>query len=200
MEMNTIVVIEEDDVTQRTVGALLKFLSARIEPLEEIVPLESGSEDHVPKPLRRCELTARIRDVLRRSSPPLEKRIRFGDVEIDIEHRYIRRSGQTVKMTPVEYNLLLFFLRNVDQALTRDVILNEVWGYDCYPNTRTVDAHIVKLRRKLEPDPQVPRYLHTIHGVGYRFIMFPESALSSEDTSRSGGRIAQSRVSAPQVS
>src|SRR3954467_11903042 len=103
-------------------------------------------------------------------------------------------------MTPVEYNLLLVYLGNVDQALTRDVMVNEVWGYDCYPNTRTVDALIVKLRRKLEPDPQVPRYLHTIHGVGYRFVMFPESALSSEDTSRSRGRIAQSRVSATRVS
>jgi DNA-binding response OmpR family regulator len=198
--MNTIVVIEEDKVTQRAIDALLNFLSACIEPLEEIVPLESGSEDHVPKPFRQCELTARIRAVLRRSSPPLEKRIRFGDVEIDIEHRYIRRSGLRVKMTPVEYNLLLFFLRNVDQALTRDVILNEVWGYDCYPNTRTVDAHIVKLRRKLEPDHQVPRYLHTIHGVGYRFVMFPESAPLSEDISRAWGAVAQSRVPATQAS
>jgi DNA-binding response OmpR family regulator len=119
---------------------------------------------------------ARIRAVLRRSAPRIEERIRVGDVEIDVARRYIRRSGETVQMTPNEYNLLLFFIRNVDQALTRDVILNEVWGYECYPNTRTVDAHIVRLRSKLEPNPRVPRHLLTIHGVGYRFLMFPANA------------------------
>lgn len=232
--MNTIVVIEEDEVAREAIGALLRrenfktilasdadqglehvcvrrrlvivslplahmsgadlcrrigtlgirtpvvFLSASIDPVEEILLLELGADDYVAKPFREREFMARIRAVLRRSAPRVEKRICFGDVEIDVERRYIRRSGDTVKLTPNEYNLLLFFTRNVDQALTRDAILNEVWGYDCYPNTRTVDAHIVRLRSKLEPDPRIPRYLLTIHGVGYRFLMFPANAPPSE--------------------
>jgi DNA-binding response OmpR family regulator len=140
-----------------------------------------------------------MRAVLRLSAPCIKKRICFGDVEVDVERRYIKRSGQTVKLTPNEYNLLLFFLNNVDLALTRDFILNEVWGYDCYPNTRTVDAHIVKLRRKLEPNPRVPRYLLTIHGVGYRFLMFPANAPPSE-SDRPHGALAHSRVRADQTS
>ena len=106
--------------------------------------------------------------------------IRFGEVEIDVGRRYIRRSGETVKVTPNEYKLLLFFVRNVDQAITREMILNEVWGYDRYPVTRTVDAHILRLRNKLEPDPRAPRHLITIHGVGYRFLMSPADAPRSE--------------------
>src|SRR6185437_8272763 len=140
------------------------FFKPGVDPFEENFLLESGADDYMAKPFRECELMARIRAVLRRSGPRIEKRICFGDVEIDVERRYIRRSGETVKMTPNEYNLLLFFLRNVDQPLTRDVILNEVWGYDCYPNTRTVDTHVVRLRSKLEPDPRVPRHFLTIHG------------------------------------
>lgn len=173
------------------VRAPIVFLSAGVDPLEKILLLELGADDYVAKPFRECELIARIRAVLRRSAPRIEKRIRFGDVEIDVARRYIRRSGETVKLTPNEYNLLLFFIRNVDQALTRDVILNEVWGYDCYPNTRTVDAHIVRLRSKLEPNPRVPRYLLTIHGVGYRFLMFPANAPPSGDSTTSWPAPAQ---------
>ncbi len=97
--------------------------------------------------------------------------IRFGDVEIDPERRIIVRRGDEVSLTPCEYNLLLFFVQNADRALTRDVLLNSVWGYDQYPNTRTVDAHVSKLRNKFELLPSAPRHFRTIHGVGYRFVM-----------------------------
>jgi DNA-binding response OmpR family regulator len=167
----------------RRVGTLgvripIVFLSACLDPLEEILLLELGADDYVSKPFRECELMARIGAVLRRSGPRMEKRIRFGDVEIDVERRYIRRSGKALKMTPNEYNLLLFFIKHADRVLTRDVILNEVWGYECYPATRTVDAHVVRLRSKLEPDPRAPRYLLTIHGVGYRFLLLPAEAMA----------------------
>jgi DNA-binding response OmpR family regulator len=75
-----------------------------------------------------------------------------------------------VKLTPAEYNLLTFFLQNADRVLTRDVILNSVWGYESYPNTRTVDAHVMRLRQKLEPEPSTPSHFVTVHGVGYRFL------------------------------
>jgi DNA-binding response OmpR family regulator len=96
--------------------------------------------------------------------------LRFSDVEIDVDRRVVARSGQDIKVTPAEYNLLVYFLQNPDRPLTRDVILNAVWGYDSFPNTRTVDAHVVKLRQKLEPDANIPRHFLTVHGVGYRFL------------------------------
>jgi DNA-binding response OmpR family regulator len=99
-----------------------------------------------------------------------EKIIRFADVTIDVGRRRITRSGEVVEVTPAEYNLLMLFVQNVDRPLTRDAILNVAWGYDCYPNTRTVDAHVCRLRQKLEPNPAAPRHFLTIHGVGYRFL------------------------------
>ena len=119
------------------------------------------------------ELAAQIRAILRHTTLSVEQTVCFGDVEVNFERRYIKRRGEEVKITPAEYNLLAFFLRNADRPLTRDAILNRVWGYDSYPNTRTVDAHVVKLRQKLEPDPSAPRHLLTIHRVGYRFKMNP---------------------------
>lgn len=95
----------------------------------------------------------------------------FADVVVDIGRRKVTRGGDPVKITPAEYKLLVYFLQNVDRALTRDAILNAAWGYDFYPKTRTVDAHVARLRRKLEPDPAMPTHFLTIHGVGYRFLL-----------------------------
>jgi len=95
----------------------------------------------------------------------------FADVTVDISRRKITRGGEAVKLTPAEYNLLVYFLKNVDRALARDAILNAAWGYDFYPKTRTVDAHVARIRRKLEPNPAEPRHFLTIHGVGYRFLL-----------------------------
>jgi DNA-binding response OmpR family regulator len=89
---------------------------------------------------------------------------------VDLDRRIIQRSGKEVRLTPAEYNLLSFFLQNIDRVLSRDLILNSVWGYDFYPNTRTVDAHVVKLRQKFEAEPAAPRHFVTVHGVGYRFL------------------------------
>ena len=89
---------------------------------------------------------------------------------MDLERRAVTRNGESIRMTPAEYNLLAFFVQNPDKPLTRDLILNSVWGYACFPNTRTVDAHVVKLRQKLELHPSDPRHFITLHGVGYRFL------------------------------
>lgn len=122
------------------------------------------------KPFGTRELIARIRAVLRRASPDARKVVHFSDTLVDFERRIVTRSGEELKLTPVEYNLLCYFLHNPDRPLTRDMILNSVWGYEFFPNTRTVDAHVVKLRQKLEPDPNAPRHFLTVHGVGYRFV------------------------------
>jgi two-component system response regulator RegX3 len=105
------------------------------------------------------------------NSSTIEQVVSFGDVEVNFERRDIRRGGEEVKFTRTEYNLLEFFVRNSDRPFTRSTILKRVWGYDGCLQTRTVDAHVVKLRQKLEPDPSAPRHFLTIHGVGYRFRM-----------------------------
>lgn len=144
-------------------------LSAVDQEIDKVLLLEMGADDYVVKPFGSRELLARIRALLRRTTADT-KVLHFGDVEVDIDRRNTIRGGREVKLTPAEYNLLLFFLRNHDRALTRDAILNSVWGYESYPNSRTVDAHVVRLRQKLEPDPNIPRHFLTVHGVGYRFL------------------------------
>jgi DNA-binding response OmpR family regulator len=145
-------------------------LSALDDELDKVLLLEIGADDYVVKPFGTRELMARIRAVLRRSSADARKVAHFSDTEVDFERRVVTRKGDELKFTPAEYNLLCYFLQNPDRALTRDMILNSVWGYEFFPNTRTVDAHVVKLRQKLEPDPNSPRHFLTVHGVGYRFL------------------------------
>src|SRR5215472_13026890 len=128
-------------------------LSAVGEELDKVLLLEIGADDYVVKPFGARELMARIRAVLRRASPDARKVVHFGDTEVDFERRIVSRKGDELKLTPAEYNLLCYFIQNDDRPLTRDMILNSVWGYEFFPNTRTVDAHVVKLRQKLEPDP-----------------------------------------------
>src|ERR1700683_675532 len=124
-------------------------LSALGDEVDKVLLLEIGADDYVVKPFGSRELLARIRAVLRRTSPDARKIAQFGDVELDFERRVVSRSGEPLKMTPAEYNLLTYFLSNPDRPLTRDMILNSVWGYESFPNTRTVDAHVVKLRKKM---------------------------------------------------
>ena len=145
-------------------------LSAVGDEIDKVLLLEIGADDYVTKPFGRRELMARIRAVLRRATTEAHRVLHFSDTEVDIERRVVVRKGEEVKLTPAEYNLLVFFLQNPDRPLTRDVILNSVWGYNSFPNTRTVDAHIVKLRQKFEADAAVPRHFLTVHGVGYRFL------------------------------
>lgn len=144
-------------------------LSAIGDEMDKVLLLEIGADDYIVKPFGTRELLARIRALLRRTSRETAT-ASFADVQVDFERRAITKSGAAVKLTPAEYNLLTFFLRNVDRPLTRDYILNAVWGYEAYVNTRTVDAHVVRLRQKLEPDSGLPRHFLTVHGVGYRFL------------------------------
>ena len=145
-------------------------LSAIGDEIDKVLLLEIGADDYVVKPFGTRELLARIRALLRRASPDVRKVARFGEVEIDFLRRVVTKRGEELKLTPAEYNLLSYFLQNPDRPLTRDMILNSVWGYEFFPNTRTVDAHVAKLRQKLEDDSNAPRHVLTVHGVGYRFL------------------------------
>jgi DNA-binding response OmpR family regulator len=148
----------------------LIVLSAVGDEIDKVLLLEIGADDYVVKPFGTRELLARIRAVLRRTNPETNPIISFSDVEVDLERHSVRRKGEEIKLTRAEFKLLAFFLQNPDRPLTRDVLLNSVWGYEAFPNTRTVDAHVVRLRQKLEPDSETPRHFVTMHGVGYRFI------------------------------
>jgi DNA-binding response OmpR family regulator len=146
-------------------------LSAISEVADKVLLLELGADDYVTKPFSPRELTARVQAAIRRQRKPAVQSIyRFGDCEVDFRKMTVWRNGSAVVLTAHEFKLLKFFTENVERVLTRDVLLNEVWGYNFYPTTRTVDNQILKLRQKLEPDPTNPRHLLTIYGAGYKFV------------------------------
>jgi DNA-binding response OmpR family regulator len=139
--------------------------------VDKVLALEAGADDYIVKPFAPRELVARVRALLRRRRANPAPVVRFGDMEVDRQRRTVTCRGQELTMTPCEYKLLLFFLSNVDLALTRQTLLQSVWGYSENASTRTLDAHVSKLRSKCELDPTNPRHFVTIHGVGYRFVM-----------------------------
>lgn len=146
-------------------------LSGASDEMDKVLLLELGADDYVVKPFGARELLARVKAVLRRSVPETRSVVRFASVEVDLERRIVVKRAEEVKLTPSEYNLLTYFLSHPDRVLTREAILADVWGFEAAPTTRTVDAHVVKLRQKLEPDPSAPRHFLTVHGVGYRFVV-----------------------------
>lgn len=145
-------------------------LSAVGDEIDKVLMLEIGADDYIVKPFGTRELIARIRAVLRRATAPPNQVFCFSDVRLDFDRRVVTKNDVEVKFTPAEYNLLTFFVQNPDRPLSRELILNSVWGYESFPNTRTVDAHVVRLRQKLEQQPDTPRFFITVHGVGYRFL------------------------------
>jgi len=146
-------------------------LSAISEVVDKVLLLELGADDYVTKPFSPRELTARIQAAIRRQrKPPTPTLFRFADCEIDFKSMTASRAGLAVVLTAHEFKLLKFFTENVNRVLTREILLNEVWGYNSYPTTRTVDNQILKLRQKLESDPANPKHLLTIYGAGYKFV------------------------------
>jgi two-component system alkaline phosphatase synthesis response regulator PhoP len=149
------------------------MLTAKSEEIDRVLGLEIGADDYVTKPFSLRELLARIRARLRRqpaSAPATLSKYRFGQVELDFEKLRATRRGQPLELTPREYDILRLLIRCRGEVVTRDRKLNEVWGYEAYPTTRTVDTHILKLRQKVEDDPANPQYILTIYGGGYKFV------------------------------
>src|SRR3984957_3954548 len=146
-------------------------LSAITEVADKVLLLELGADDYVTKPFSPRELTARVQAAIRRQRKSAVPAIcRFADCEVDFEKMTVRRNGRPIILTAHEFKLLKFFTENPERVLTREALLNEVWGYNSYPTTRTVDNKILKLRQKLEPDPARPKHLLTIYGAGYKFV------------------------------
>jgi DNA-binding response OmpR family regulator len=150
------------------------MLTARDEELDKVLGLELGADDYVVKPYSLRELISRIRASLRRAYGELSTvspgdRIRFGDLELDLERLRVTRCGRFVDLTPTEFRLLRYLATHPDQPLSRDTLIEAVWGYDSdLGNDRTVDVHVRHLREKLEDDPANPRWLVTVRGVGYK--------------------------------
>ena len=148
------------------------MLTARGQEIDKVVGLELGADDYVTKPFSIRELMARVKAVLRRVSTqsPASEVYRFSDVEVNVRSNEVSRSGQPVELSSKEFALLAYFVAHPAETLSRDRLLDAVWGYENYPSTRTVDAHIVHLRQKLEPNPEEPRFILTVHGTGYKFV------------------------------
>jgi two-component system alkaline phosphatase synthesis response regulator PhoP len=148
------------------------MLTARGQEIDKVVGLELGADDYVTKPFSIRELIARVKAVLRRVSPPVitPEVYRFSDVEVNTRSNEVRRSGTPVELSSKEFALLAYFVAHPAETLSRDRLLDAVWGYENYPNTRTVDTHILHLRQKLEANPEEPRLFLTVHGSGYKFV------------------------------
>ena len=148
------------------------MLTARGQEVDKVVGLELGADDYVTKPFSIRELMARVKAVLRRAAPhaPEPEIYKFSDVEVNVRRNEVMRNGSRVELSAKEFALLAYFVAHPAETLSRDRLLDAVWGYENYPNTRTVDTHIVHLRQKLEPNPEEPRFILTVHGTGYKFV------------------------------
>jgi DNA-binding response OmpR family regulator len=146
-------------------------LSATSDVSDKVLLLELGADDYVTKPFSPRELLARMRVALRRMvQPAVVEKFSFDEISIDFKKMEVIREGKSIALTAQEFKTLKFMVQNPERVITRDELLNEVWGYHNYPSTRTVDNHILKLRQKLERDPGNPVHFRTVHGVGYKFV------------------------------
>jgi DNA-binding response OmpR family regulator len=150
----------------------LIMLTARSLEVEKVQGLKLGADDYITKPFSLMELIARIEAVLRRATRRFEalERYRFGDVSLDFKQYLATKGGKPLDLSPREFRVMKFLIERRNQVVSRDQLLDGVWSYDSFPTPRTVDTHISKLRQKIEDVPGNPRYLITIHGVGYKFI------------------------------
>jgi DNA-binding response OmpR family regulator len=148
------------------------MLTARGQEIDKVVGLELGADDYVTKPFSIRELLARVRAILRRSEGKAKRlaRYAFSDVSLDFEGYKATRGGAPLDLSPREFELLRYLIERKGETVTRDQLLEDVWGYESYPSTRTVDTHIAKLRAKIGDSGAEPRYILTIHGMGYKFI------------------------------
>ena len=157
-------------VRQQGIQTPILILTARGELVDRVVGLKLGADDYLVKPFDMAELLARIEALLRRSVRPSSKAVlRCGDIVIDLRRSEVTKNGKILELSVLEFRLLRYLAERPGEAVSREELLNHVWGYDAMPSSRTVDVHIAWLRQKLEDNPRHPRYLLTVHGVGYKF-------------------------------
>ena len=159
------------EVKQLAPAVPVVVLSAKSDVMDKVLLLEMGADDYVTKPFSPRELLARVRSAMRRTVRAVPSDVAsFGDVRVDFAKMELARSGRSVQLTAQEFKILRFMVQNPERVISREELLNTVWGYQHYPSTRTVDNHILKLRQKLEKDPGNPVHFRTVHSAGYKFI------------------------------
>lgn len=160
------------DLRQKNINVPIIMLTAKGEEIDKVVGLEIGADDYITKPFSLRELLARIKAHLRRSQrgqKPAPKLYCFDEVEIDFAHFKVRRKNREFDLTSLEVEILKYFISHNGEVVSRNELLNKIWGYNNFPTTRTIDNHILKLRKKIEKDPAHPQYIRSIYGGGYRF-------------------------------
>jgi len=160
------------DLRQKNVKAPILMLTARGEVVDKVVGLKLGADDYLTKPFELLELLARIEALLRRSLPgstASPETFQFGPVRVDFRRVEVDRDGVPVELSSLEFKLLQYLIEHRGTVISRDTLLDEVWGYDAMPSTRTVDVHVAWLRQKIEINPRRPQFILTVHGLGYKF-------------------------------
>jgi two-component system, OmpR family, alkaline phosphatase synthesis response regulator PhoP len=159
------------ELRKRSVETPVIMLTARGQVVDKVVGLKLGADDYVTKPFEMIELLARIESRLRRIPPILHpaEGHQFGDIRVDFRRAEVTKAGMPLELSAREFQLLRYFVEHRGATLSREELLNEVWGYNAMPSTRTVDVHVAWLRQKVEPNPRHPQYILTIHGMGYKF-------------------------------
>ena len=149
-------------------GVTIVMLTAKGDTVDVVVGLESGADDYVVKPFKPKELVARIRARVRRYDPPVQESLNIGDLSIDVAGHAVTRQSVPISLTPLEFDLLVCLARKPWQVFTREVLLEQVWGYRHAADTRLVNVHVQRLRSKVEHDPENPEIVVTVRGVGYK--------------------------------
>ena len=161
------------DLRQQKITTPILMLTARGETIDKVLGLKLGADDYLTKPFEVLELLARVEALLRRSLSVSEinqtESYTFGKVSVDFRRAEVRLDGEQIELSALEFKLLQHLIERRGMVLSRDELLDEVWGYDATPTTRTVDVHIAWLRQKLEENPKYPQFILTVHGLGYKF-------------------------------
>ena len=157
------------DLRRAKIRTPVLMLTAKAHEAEKVLGLDMGADDYVTKPFSPRELRARIRALLRRAAPDENPIQSFGECEVDFARAELRRRGVPTELTAIELKMMQTFLRHRGRVLSRAQVVNEAWGTDVFLTDRVVDTHVVKLRRKIEPDPDTPRHIVSVRGLGYRF-------------------------------
>jgi two-component system alkaline phosphatase synthesis response regulator PhoP len=162
------------DLRNKGVVTPIIMLTARGQVADKVVGLKLGADDYLAKPFDMMELVARIEAQIRRAATATQvitaQQYTFGNIAVDFRKAEVRRDDAEIELSAREFQLLRYFIEHRGATLSRDELLNEVWGYNAMPSTRTVDVHVAWLRQKIEPNPRHPQYVLTVHGLGYKFV------------------------------
>ena len=164
------------ELRKQNINTPILMLTAKGQVVDKVVGLKLGADDYLTKPFEMPELMARVEALIRRTSreASAEKQstetYQFGDIDIDFRKAEVNQNGKLIDLSAKEFQLLRYFVEHRGATLSRDELLNEVWGYDALPSTRTIDVHVAWLRQKLEPNARRPQFILTVHGLGYKFV------------------------------